>query len=264
MKVIEIKSWADFLDQTRNLDQWAFRGQPSAGLPLLTSLSRRLMHYSPDPTNWSLRERRAIRVFRRKAHVHITDQRILLDDLRCIAMMQHHGGATRLLDFTKSPFVAAFFAMESAFGDSVVYALNTPELWSRTPKFDAALTRDKIDPRVPQYFEKYFLNNDYPVVWFGEPSEMDRRLVAQSGLFVVPGQLDKPLDQLLESYENEDESLLVRLVLPAEIRAAAMRELYRMNITYASLWPDLDGLSRSMNQELEIIWKPLLDEVEKL
>jgi hypothetical protein len=31
-----------------------------------------------------------------------------------------------------------------------------------------------------------------------------------------------------------------------------------MNITHASLWPDLDGLATSMNQELEIVWQPLL------
>jgi hypothetical protein len=54
--------------------------------------------------------------------------------------------------------------------------------------------------------------------------------------------------------------LLVQLLISKEVREEAMKELYRMNITYASLWPDIDGLSRSMNQELEIIWQPLVDE----
>jgi hypothetical protein len=58
----------------------------------------------------------------------------------------------------------------------------------------------------------------------------------------------------------EGESLLVQLVLDKSVRKEAMKELYRMNITYASLWPDMDGLSRSMNQELEIVWQPLVDE----
>ena len=89
---------------------------------------------------------------------------------------------------------------------------------------------------------------------------MDQRLIAQSGLFVVPGQLEKTLDELLDSYSEEGESLLVQLVINKEVRQEAMKELYRMNITYASLWPDIDGLSRSMNQELEIVWQPLVDE----
>jgi hypothetical protein len=260
VKTIHIHSWAEFLDQVSRLDQWAFRGQPRADLPLLSSLSRRLMRFSGNQQLWPLLERRTLRIFRRKAHVHVTDPNLLQNDLRCLAMMQHHGGATRLLDFTKSPFVAAFFALESAYNDSVVYALNTPALWHRVPRFDTALTRQTIDPRVPHNFDKYFFDNHLPLIWFGEPSEMDQRLIAQSGLFVVPGQLDKTLDELLASYSAQGESLLVQLVMDKSVRQEAMKELYRMNITYATLWPDIDGLSRSMNQELEIIWQPLVDE----
>ena len=50
----------------------------------------------------------------------------------------------------------------------------------------------------------------------------------------------------------------MRLILRKQARQDAMQQLYRMNITHASLLPDLDGLARSMNQELEIIWQPLL------
>jgi hypothetical protein len=177
-------------------------------------------------------------------------------------MMQHHGGATRLLDFTKSPFVAAFFALEQSVGESVVHALNTPALWTRPCRHDARLTRDAIDPRIPGNYDRYFVDNRYPVVWFGEPADMDRRLIAQSGLFVVPGVLDVPLEKLLAHYGDADERLLVRIVLDPSIRASAMRELYRMNITYATLWPDLDGLARSINQELETVWQPLLNDLQ--
>jgi len=260
VKIIYIHSWAEFLHHTSQLDQWAFRGQLRADLPLLSSLSRRLSRFCENQQLWPLLERRTLRVFRRKAHVYLSDKNLLNNDLRCIAMMQHHGSATRLLDFTKSPFVAAFFALESAHNDSVVYALNTPVLWHRAPNFDRTLTRQSIDPRVSQNFEKYFFNNQLPLIWFGEPSEMDQRLIAQSGLFVVPGQLGKPLDELLDSYRVEGEPLLVQLLLDKSVRQEAMKELYRMNITYASLWPDLEGLSRSMNQELELIWQPLIDE----
>lgn len=260
MKVIHIRSWGEFLECTAPLNQWAFRGQPRADLPLLSSLSRRLLRFSKDKQLWPLLERRTLRIFRRKAHVHLSDHNLLQNDLRCMAMMQHHGGVTRLLDFTKSPFVAAFFALESSYHDCIVYALNTPVLWHRKPRFDPSLTRDVIDPRISTNLEKYFFDNQRPLIWFGEPSDMDQRLIAQSGLFVVPGQLDKPLDELLDSYSEEGESLLVQLVIDKSVREEAMKELYRMNITYASLWPDIDGLSRSMNQELEIIWQPLVDE----
>ncbi len=262
MKVIRLAHWRDFVEQTEALEGWAFRGQVSAAWPLVPSLTRRLQLFSPDPRLWPLREARAMRVFKRKAHIHLADRTALDDELRCLALMQHHGASTRLLDFTKSPFVAAFFALENADKDVAVFALNTPALWHAAPVFDASLTRTRIDPRVPGNFERYFAGNRLPLIWYGEPSEMDSRLVAQSGLFVVPGVLDKPLDAILDHYGGSD-TLLTKFVLPLEMRATAMRALYRMNVTYATLFPDLDGLARSVSYELEAIWERLVEDYER-
>jgi len=44
--------------------------------------------------------------------------------------MQHHGAPTRLLDFSWSPYVAAFFALEAATRDSAVWAVNSGNLQS--------------------------------------------------------------------------------------------------------------------------------------
>jgi hypothetical protein len=143
-----------------------------------------------------------------------------------------------------------------------VYALNTPALWHRVPDFDPALTRSQIDPRVPGNFERFFADNKLPLLWFGEPSEMDSRLVAQSGLFVVPGVLDQPLETILDHYGGSEE-LLTRFILPLDMRSEAMHALYRMNVTYATLFPDLEGLARSVSYELESIWQGLMDDFER-
>jgi hypothetical protein len=143
-----------------------------------------------------------------------------------------------------------------------VFALNTPALWYSAPSFDPSLTRSMIDPRVPANFERYFAGNTLPVLWFGEPSEMDSRLVAQSGLFVVPGVLDQPLDVILDGYGGS-EPLLTKFILPLTMRDEAMRALYRMNVTYATLFPDLDGLARSVSYELEAIWERLVEDYER-
>jgi hypothetical protein len=259
MKVVRVSKWPEFVAQTDKLQGWAFRGHLSPEWTLVSSLSRRLMQFCPDKELWPLREARAMRVFRRKAHIHLNDRVALDDDLRCLALMQHHGGATRLLDFTKSPFVAAFFALESAASDVAVFALNTPELWSRPPDFDQTLTRAKIDPRIKGNFDRFFGINKFPLLWFGEPSEMDARLIAQSGLFVLPGVLDQPLEQVLAHYGGSD-GLLTMFLLAPEIRDEAMRALYRMNVTYATLFPDLDGLARSVSYELEAVWGRLVED----
>ena len=253
-----ISTWDDFVSVVRELDGWAFRGQRDAEWHLFSSLSRHLRSFVPDQSCWQEREARAIRIFRRKAHNYISDLRILDDDVRCLALMQHHGAPTRLLDFTKSPYVAAFFALEQATDRAAVYALNTPRLWYATPKNRADLSRDRIDPRETDNFETYFAANKYDVVWTGEPKEMDRRLLAQSGTFVIPGVLDKPVEQILNLYSSS-EPMLRKLILPArEVRDEFLRSLYRMNITNATLFPDLEGLAKSIAFELEIIWKGIV------
>lgn len=253
MQELRIGSWSEFVELSAELDGWAFRGQRDAYWPLFSSLSRHLRNFVPDRESWQGREKRAIRIFRRKAHNYLTDESVLQEDLRCVALMQHHGAPTRLLDFTKSPFVAAFFAMERATGTGAIYALNTPALWNAAPSQQNELTRERIDPREPGNFERYFIQNSHEVVWIGEPMQMDRRLVAQSGMFAVPGVIDKSLDQILLGYASE-EPLIRKLLLPPGIREEAMRSLYRMNITYSSLFPDLDGLARSLAFELETVW----------
>jgi hypothetical protein len=255
MKTTVLSSWNQFMELTSGLDGWAFRGQQSAAWHLESSLSRYMRAYVHDKSEWRAREERAIRVFRRKAHNFLDHPALLVNDLRCLALMQHHGAPTRLLDFTKSPFVAAFFALERAVDDSAIFALNTPALWNNRalPRANPGLTRDVIDPRVEGRFDQYFFCNCNEVIWFGEPTEMDDRLIAQSGTFVVPGVIDKPLQEILDGYDASEE-LLHKIVLPATVRVDAMKWLYRMNITNASLFPGLDGLARSIALELEIVW----------
>ncbi|GMU73504.1 MAG: hypothetical protein AMXMBFR42_29570 [Burkholderiales bacterium] len=253
IREVRIADWDAFGRYIDGRDGWAFRGQRDASWPILSSLSRRLRASGADAESWSEREERAIRIFRRKAHIYLPDRSALNDTLRCLAMMQHHGAPTRLLDFTKSPFVAAFFAFEYAPGDAAVYALDTPRLWSAAPRFDPGLTRDAIDPQVPGNFERFFAPGTLPLVWVGEPSQMDRRLVAQSGLLVMPGTLRQPLAELLDAYDDR-EPLIEKIVLDRTLRGEAMHQLYRMNITQATLFPDLEGLARSIAYELEETW----------
>jgi hypothetical protein len=82
---------------------------------------------------------------------------------------------------------------------------------------------------------------------------MDRRIVAQAGTFVLPGMVGESVEALLSQYDHPQE-LMIKLVLPPAIRTEAMQALYRMNITNATLFPDLDGLARSIAYELEVNW----------
>ena len=257
--VRDIHSWEDFNEVVAGADyrNWAFRGQSDQTWPLYSSLSRYLKDFGINPLAWAEQEGRIGRIFRRKAHLFLDHVPGDQDAFQWLALMQHHGAPTRLLDFTWSPFVAAFFALERATKDAAVWAIFIPAIWKGTqtfrfPQQASEVGPDQIGLRNPGAYETYYLRNSVPFVSSGEPVVMNRRLIAQSGTFVVPGILDQSVDQILAAYPGQP---IVKFVLKTELlRTEAMLALYTMNVTNSTLFPDLDGLARSMAYELEFHW----------
>lgn len=248
-RVIRVVSWEAFLQHITKppYSNWAFRGERDAKWPLYSSLSRYLQNFGVAQAAWPDQEARIIRIFKRKAHQYLNKPPAVDDDFQWLALMQHHGAPTRLLDFTWSPYVAAFFALERTLADGVVWALNPARIdSSRAPK------PARMDPRDPGNFQRYYLKGNHRFIWMGEPYTMNSRLIAQSGTFAVPGVLDAPIEGILN--DADQENILAKFVMTKAMREVGMRELYRMNITYATLFPDLDGLAKSMAYELEFHW----------
>jgi len=257
-EVQRLQSWEEFLYLITDspYHNWAFRGQRDASLPLFSALSRYLITYRISPRVWADQEERILRIFKRKA-IHFLDHAPARDDdFQWLALMQDHGAPTRLLDFTWSPYVAAFFALHNATDEAAIWACNAVEIAKvKAVKIGRQTIQPaKMHPEQTGNFRKFFLPGAIPFVWMGEPYAMNRRLIAQSGTFVVPGVLNKPIEDILQNYPNP-RNTLIKFLLPVDkIRDKGMRELYRMNITQATLFPDLDGLARSLAFELEFHW----------
>jgi hypothetical protein len=178
------------------------------------------------------------------------------DELEWLGLMQHHGAPTRLLDFTWSPFVAAFFALEKATEDAAVWAINLPLLWDlhRRGAIDGVRV-DRADPRDRATFERRYLANRHAFVWQGDPFRMQQRVIAQGGTFLITGDLGLTVEEILQGYPGTGD-LLIQFVFDTQsMRADAMASLYSMNITQATLFPGLDGLARSMAYEFEYSWQ---------
>lgn len=204
------------------------------------------------PDVWPQQESRILRIFKRKAHLLLEHLPADEDSFQWLALMQHHGAPTRLIDFTWSPFVATFFALERATANAAVWALFTPGLNNRpirTIRASQRVRHDEVAPWVEGGYEKFFLPNKRRIVVAGEPQRMNQRLIAQSGTFVMPGVLDEPIEAIAPI------NSVVKFVLnTAAMRRQAMSELYLMNISNATLFPGLDGLARSLAYELEFHW----------
>ncbi len=248
-RVFRPKTWEAFLGLVTQppYSNWAFRGERDERWPLYSSLSRYLRNFGVAPKAWPQQESRIIRIFKRKAHQFLEKPPDPGDDFQWLALMQHHGAPTRLIDFTWSPYVAAFFAMERSLGDGVVWAMNPARIES-----SRAPTPTRMDPREKGNFPRYYIRGARRFIWMGEPHTMNRRLIAQSGTFAVPGVLNIPIEEMLS--DTDQENILAKIILTRPVRETCMRELYRMNITYATLFPDLDGLAKSMGYELEFHW----------
>jgi hypothetical protein len=247
--VFRLTSWEAFLKLVIHppYSNWAFRGESDERWPLYSSLSRYLQNFGVARAAWPEQEGRILRIFKRKAHQFLASPPDWNDDFQWLALMQHHGAPTRLIDFTWSPYVAAFFALQRTVGDCVIWAMNPARVdSSRSPK------SGRMDPRIEGNFHKHYLKGDEHFMWMGEPRTMNRRLIAQSGTFLVPGVLDVPVEEILS--DRDQVNILAKFVLANSVREQGMRELYRMNITYATLFPDLDGLARSVGYELEFHW----------
>jgi hypothetical protein len=84
--------------------EWVYRGQRDAGWDLTTSLER----HGPEGRTLPGAEAELLRQFKRRAHVYLAPHHIASDTGEWLALMQHFGAPTRLLDVTRSRYVAAY------------------------------------------------------------------------------------------------------------------------------------------------------------
>jgi hypothetical protein len=134
-----------------------------------------------------------------------------------------------------------------------------PAIWRAAHKFrfpgkEASFSPDDLGLRKPGAYEEFYLSNEVPFVNSGESMVMNKRLIAQSGTFIVPGVLNKSIDEILAAYPDAVPTVAKFVLRTSLLRDEAMLALYNMNLTNATLFPDLDGLARSMAYELEFHW----------
>jgi hypothetical protein len=221
-------SWNDELRLHRS--SYAFRGRARAEEDLSTSLAR----LGGDV---SAIERPLLRHFRKYA---ARDAVPADSTWNWLALAQHHGLPTRLLDWTFSPYVALHFATARPDGDGVVWIVDYVRAHERAPReLREQLEREganvfttEMIGAVADDFADLAALGDFVV--FVEPPSFDERIVNQYALFSLASQPDLVLD----------DDLLRKVVIPAELKAEVRDKLDQANITERVLFPGLDGLSR--------------------
>jgi hypothetical protein len=262
MNEILINSTEDLIRQLNELpNSFIYRGEADASRPLQSSLER-LVGRSWSAEAAAKFETFSLDRFKSKFHLYDRERNIPPSSkLAWLSIMQHYGVPTRLLDFTESPYVALYFALEAydprKQADLAMYALDYSAVMeqslqlikSRDPSFKE--DRHSVYQNQDQIFEQTVEPSNYDVAWVTEPKQLNARLDRQAGCFLLSGNRSKRLQEVLDSATYRDCDFR-KLVIHNDLYKGVFPLLRKMNITSKSIYGDLNGLARSIRMEMQI------------
>lgn len=204
--LIVIKTFSDLDEAIEGIGNGALcRGVSNHEYPLLPSLFR---HQDVDSAD--SREHKLMWVFKTHAKPYLDS--IPANEIEWLTIAQHHGLPTRLLDWSLSPLVACFFAVQSlTSSDAAIYIYDIGG-FEKEESIDAS----KLSGIVA------FI-----------PSHATKRVAAQSGMFTI---------HPTGSMKLESESIK-KLIIPADRKRYFLKKLIKYGVHQGTVFPDLDGLS---------------------
>jgi hypothetical protein len=217
--------------------------------------------------------------FRRKSVPYIISKGIENTSWNRYFLMQHYKINTRLLDWTENCLLALFFALTDKVtkdDNARVWILKPFELNNRTIQIILNSEKDyriipsggipkelqmiynedgkiRIDELTRRYLKMDFESKEdeeiscvyHPLAIY--PAYLDERMSAQKACFTIFG---NKINGLL-SLENNSKKIIDFVTIPKERKVPILKELKLLGIDFTSVYPDLDGLGLSINQEVK-------------
>jgi hypothetical protein len=256
---VEIRSLGDFVDRVtpetpdrssgRRRDTGVYRGAADASAPLLTSLDRlgsSLPHAKADLEGHILRN------YMRYSRPHVASGNE--NDWEELISAQHHGVPTRLLDWTYSPLIAAFFATRARPGREctrAVWRLDWQKIHRAFGFPQVALLVRDLEEKLPGdgHASPWKLFNDRespPFACLVAPPSFDARIVAQAAAFTICSDKWHSFDVFLESHGLVD--ALTKYVILPETASLIRDQLDLVGVDERRLFPDLDGVGAAIRR----------------
>jgi len=230
------KYWRAFMEWV-NLhgdSRWVFRGHGDTAFNLTPGVGR--------ASNYSAAgERTILEIFeRRLAEFRDTQS---LTDWDKLALAQHHGLPTRLLDWTSNPLIAAYFAV-TAEGSTRPCKRITKKGRTISKLMSARPDKKLVNARVVAWpvRSKSVIDTkdnsdpfDLAEVGFLLPRALTTRIVTQSGLFSVHPEPDKPWREPMKRPRDV-------FIIPADVRAYFQRKLFYLGVDGQRVMGGIDGM----------------------
>ena len=265
---LNFETWKEFKEYLSNLNSnHIYRGQSNFEWHLQSSIDRLDFSKCPQKNPKFDFERFCIRDIKRNPLLY-SDKKIPNTDFQIVSLLQHYGLPTRLLDFTNSPYVAIFFAVENTNEDASIYCINYQYLMSSTQHLFRLKYFDD-SPEMKRYagdgdlsddinFKNIVLNeNQKDFVQLVQPFYLFDRITQQRGAFVCQGNINKTFeDNLSANYEIlqklEGWKRYNKLRIKKEWLEEIRRDLFQMNISRQTLFPGIEGAIQSLKTRFEI------------
>jgi hypothetical protein len=240
---VEVTAWKYYVEliNTEFLEYsgYIYRGQREQSWHLEPTLDREVREL--DKTKEKDIQERLLSDFQMSTRGRIKQDRKKITPDEWWALGQHYGLPTPLLDWTWSPYVAAFFAFheDTAKEEHVaVWALHEHSIKEKGNK------AGELDAKSVEEISSLYVFNP----------EMDEniRLISQAGVFTRAPLLVPVEKWIQEQFKGCNKPVLSKILIPRKDREKALIALNRMRINYLTLFPDLEGSSRHCRLSLSI------------
>ncbi len=248
-----ISSWEDYEKLIRGISilgnplqaTYLHRGQSDADWSLQSSILRTFKKDILIEEALKIEEN-LLSHFKSQAHIHIRPEYLPDKDTDDITewwqIMQHYGAPTRLLDWTASSYVAAYFAVVANWDkDGAIWTIHPHTLVKHSQSvLGASLLNDQLfSPLAPL------------TVHAIKMTKHSNRTLAQQGHFTVPTPILCDQENLIDSVSAPHQSKTYaygKTIIPKHLKPEFLYRLRQMNVSAVALFPGEDGVGRSIHE----------------
>ena len=256
----------------KTLHRW-YRGHASMSWNLIPKIQRELENASTE--DFFRRERDLVNNFQIRASILSASQPSLTDFAAWLTIMQHYGVPTRLLDWSRSPLVALYFALNqtildedgcvwmllpeklnasqrleapsivddkeyiNAFVYSMAHNTITKMIYTAFRRWELSSNGEAITPDDKKFDHRFRTLSDKIAACY--PIEADGRIYNQYAAFTVHNTSRLLIDAC-------DDDFLMQIIIPADSKKQLLDDLAVCGITESIIFPDYEHLANELRR----------------